>query len=91
MKILLSNDDGVNADGIHVLADMLADLATIIIVAPDRNRSGASNSLTLESPLRVSEVSENVFSVQGTPADCVQFALNKLLKEEMPDLVLRAC
>lgn len=87
MKILLSNDDGVNADGIHVLADMLADLASIVIVAPDRNRSGASNSLTLEYPLRVNEISDNVFSVQGTPADCVQFALNTLLKEEMPDLV----
>lgn len=88
MKILLSNDDGVHAQGIHELANELRDLAEIIIVAPDRNRSGASNSLTLEQPLRVQEIAENTYSVQGTPTDCVHFALNELLKNEMPDLVL---
>ena len=88
MKILLSNDDGVHAQGIHELADELRDLAEVIIVAPDRNRSGASNSLTLEQPLRVQEIAENTYSVQGTPTDCVHFALNELLKNDMPDLVL---
>ena len=88
MKILLSNDDGVHAQGIHELANELRDLAEIIIVAPDRNRSGASNSLTLEQPLRVQEITENTYSVQGTPTDCVHFALNELLKNDMPDLVL---
>lgn len=88
MKILLSNDDGVHAQGIHELADELRDLAEVIIVAPDRNRSGASNSLTLEQPLRVQEIAENTYSVQGTPTDCVHFALNELLKDDMPDLVL---
>lgn len=88
MKILLSNDDGVHAQGIHELANELRDLAEIIIVAPDRNRSGASNSLTLEQPLRVQEIAENTYSVQGTPTDCVHFALNELLKNDMPDLVL---
>ncbi|MEZ8609014.1 5'/3'-nucleotidase SurE [Vibrio sp. 10N.239.311.G01] len=88
MKILLSNDDGVHAQGIHELANELRDLAEVIIVAPDRNRSGASNSLTLEQPLRVQEITENTYSVQGTPTDCVHFALNELLKNDMPDLVL---
>lgn len=88
MKILLSNDDGVHAQGIHELADELRDLAEVIIVAPDRNRSGASNSLTLEQPLRVQEIAENTYSVQGTPTDCMHFALNELLKDDMPDLVL---
>ncbi|MDB1124860.1 5'/3'-nucleotidase SurE [Vibrio algarum] len=88
MKILLSNDDGVYAEGIRALADSLKDIAEIIIVAPDRNRSGASNSLTLENPLRVVEIEKNIYSVQGTPTDCVHFALNELLKDDMPDLVL---
>ena len=88
MKILLSNDDGVYADGLKALAGALSDLAELVIVAPDRNRSGASNSLTLENPLRVSQVEKNVYSVQGTPTDCVHFALNELMKDDMPDLVL---
>nr|WP_245798156.1 5'/3'-nucleotidase SurE [Vibrio ostreicida] len=88
MRILLSNDDGVHAQGIQALADALSDIAEIIIVAPDRNRSGASNSLTLEQPLRVTELSQNRYSVQGTPTDCVHFALNELMKGNLPDLVL---
>lgn len=88
MKILLSNDDGVHAEGVHQLADALRDIADITIVAPDRNRSGASNSLTLEQPLRVNEIAPRVFSVQGTPTDCVHFALNELMKDDLPDLVL---
>lgn len=88
MKILLSNDDGVHANGIKALADSLKDIAEIVIVAPDRNRSGASNSLTLENPLRVVEIEKNIYSVQGTPTDCVHFALNELLRDDMPDLVL---
>lgn len=88
MKILLSNDDGVYAQGLNTLARALADLAEIVIVAPDRNRSGASNSLTLEQPLRVDLIAPNSYSVQGTPTDCVHFALNELLKDDLPDLVL---
>ncbi len=67
LRILISNDDGVHAQGIHALADELRSIAEVIIVAPDRNRSGASNSLTLEQPLRVSEIAPNTYSVQGTP------------------------
>ncbi len=88
LKILLSNDDGVHAKGIRSLAQELASIAEVVIVAPDRNRSGASNSLTLDSPLRVSQLEHNVYSVQGTPTDCVHFALNELFKDELPDLVL---
>ncbi|BCL71241.1 5'-nucleotidase SurE [Vibrio nigripulchritudo] len=88
MKILLSNDDGVHAQGIHELKSALEDIAEVVVVAPDRNRSGASNSLTLESPLRVIELEPNVFSVQGTPTDCVHFALNELMKDDKPDLVV---
>ncbi|MEF1341272.1 5'/3'-nucleotidase SurE, partial [Vibrio rotiferianus] len=67
LRILLSNDDGVHAQGIHALADELRSITEVTIVAPDRNRSGASNSLTLEQPLRVTEISPKTFSVQGTP------------------------
>lgn len=88
LNILISNDDGVHAQGIHCLADALRDLAQVTIVAPDRNRSGASNSLTLEQPLRVNQIAAQVYSVQGTPTDCVHFALNELMKEDLPDLVL---
>ncbi|MCE0494202.1 5'/3'-nucleotidase SurE [Vibrio salinus] len=88
MKILLSNDDGVYASGINILAEVMSDFADVVIVAPDRNRSGASNSLTLEQPLRVTGIADNIFSVQGTPTDCVHFALNELMKGDLPDLVL---
>lgn len=88
LKILLSNDDGVHAEGIHALAESLKDIADVTIVAPDRNRSGASNSLTLEQPLRVTAIAHQVYSVQGTPTDCVHFALNELMKNDLPDLVL---
>lgn len=88
LKIVISNDDGVHAEGIHALARALSDLAEITIVAPDRNRSGASNSLTLEHPLRVIKIAERTYSVQGTPTDCVHFALNELMKDDLPDLVL---
>ncbi|BCN25065.1 5'/3'-nucleotidase SurE [Vibrio alfacsensis] len=88
LRVLLSNDDGVHAQGIHALADELKAIAEVTIVAPDRNRSGASNSLTLEQPLRVTEIADRTYSVQGTPTDCVHFALNELMKDDLPDLVL---
>lgn len=83
MHILISNDDGVFAEGINVLAEVLSDIATVTVVAPDRNRSGASNSLTLENPLRVRAVGENRYAVQGTPTDSVHVALNALLTEKV--------
>ncbi len=87
MKILVSNDDGYLATGINVLADALARIADVTVVAPDRNRSAASNSLTVHSPLRVSKVGEKRYSVDGTPSDCVHLALTGFLDEE-PDLVV---
>ena len=87
MKILISNDDGVHAPGLACLAKALTQLAEVTVVAPDRNRSGASNSLTLEHPLRVVTASNGFFSVNGTPTDCVHLAVTGLLKE-MPDMVV---
>ncbi|MDJ0910389.1 MAG: 5'/3'-nucleotidase SurE [Woeseiaceae bacterium] len=87
MKILVSNDDGYLATGINVLAESLEQFADVVVVAPDRNRSAASNSLTLSSPLRVSQVGENRYAVNGTPSDCVHLALTGLLDYE-PDLVV---
>lgn len=84
--ILLTNDDGINSEGLHVLARELKDLGEVYIVAPDRERSAASHSLTLHRPLRVEKLSENVFSVDGTPADCVYLGVNGIL-ETRPSLV----
>ena len=79
MKILVSNDDGYQAEGIRALAAALKDLGQVTVVAPDRNRSGASNSLTLDVPLRVQESSPDVFCVLGgTPTYCVHLAVSGL-------------
>ena len=83
MKILLSNDDGYRAEGLRALSDALAPLADITVVAPDRNRSGASNSLTLDMPLRVLPFEERKFLVvNGTPTDCVHLAISGLFEGE---------
>ena len=76
MRILLSNDDGYRAEGLQRLADALRPLADITVVAPDRNRSGASNSLTLDVPLRVSSFGDGMYYVSGTPTDCVHLAIS---------------
>ena len=88
MKILLSNDDGYFASGLQSLRDGLVKSYGIITVAPDRNRSGASNSLTLDSPLRLKEHDKDFYSVDGTPTDCVHLALTGLCKDDLPDLVV---
>lgn len=88
MRFLLSNDDGIHADGLRVLWDMLASLAEVLVVAPDRNRSAASHSLTLDRPLRMQRVAENAFAVNGTPTDCVHLAVAGLLKNDPPQLVV---
>lgn len=87
MKILISNDDGYMAKGIRTLARSLAGLGDITVVAPDRNRSGASNSLTLENPLRLDLMDDGVYRVEGTPTDCVHLAITGLLEDE-PDMVV---
>ncbi len=87
MKILISNDDGYQAPGIKVLAEAMGAISQVTIVAPNRNRSGASNSLTLDSPIRVREEDEQGYSIDGTPTDCVHLALTGLLDFE-PDMVV---
>jgi 5'-nucleotidase len=87
MHILVSNDDGYQAPGIQSLAQALRTMADVTVVAPDRNRSGASNSLTLERPLRPRTIAENLISVDGTPTDCVHLAITGLLQDE-PDMVV---
>jgi 5'-nucleotidase len=87
MKILLSNDDGYQSPGLRVLADALRSLGRVIVVAPDRDRSGASNSLTLDVPIRAHRLGEDLYRVEGTPTDCVHLAITGLLDEE-PDLVV---
>ncbi len=87
MKILLSNDDGYQAPGLLALADALSTLAEIVVVAPDQDRSGASNSLTLVNPLRARIMENGFIRVDGTPTDCVHLAITGLLEEE-PDLVV---
>lgn len=87
MHILLSNDDGYLAPGLKAIADELSPIADITVVAPDRNRSGASNSLTLQRPLRAQKTPMGFYKVDGTPTDCVHLALTGLLTDE-PDMVV---
>jgi 5'-nucleotidase len=87
MRILISNDDGYLAPGIVALADAMASIAEVVVVAPDSNRSGSSNSLTLDRPLTVQRASNGFYFVNGTPSDCVHIALTGLMQEK-PDLVV---
>lgn len=87
MKILVSNDDGYLSTGINALIDALEQVADVTVVAPDRNRSAASSSLTLSRPLRVTEYGPQRYKVDGTPSDCVHLAVTGFLDEE-PDLVV---
>ena len=87
MKILVSNDDGVHAPGIEALTVSLSRLAQVMTVGPDRNCSGASNSLTLTNPLRIQSLDNGYISVNGTPTDCVHLAIRELYDDE-PDMVV---
>jgi len=87
MRILISNDDGYQAPGIISLANALSSLAETTVVAPDRNRSAASNSLTIENPIRATIQDNGFYRVDGTPTDCVHLAITGLLQSE-PDMVI---
>ena len=87
MKILISNDDGYLAPGLICLANMLREIAEIAVIAPDRDRSGASNSLTLSRPIRATPAENGFLRVDGTPTDCVHLAITGLLDYE-PDMVV---
>jgi 5'-nucleotidase len=87
MHILISNDDGYLAPGLQMIQQELEKIARVTVVAPDRNRSGASNSLTLQRPLRAEMTPQGYYKVDGTPTDCVHLALTGLLDQE-PDMVV---
>ncbi|OGA26336.1 MAG: 5'/3'-nucleotidase SurE [Betaproteobacteria bacterium RIFCSPLOWO2_02_FULL_65_24] len=87
MRILVSNDDGYFAPGIAILAQSLAEFGELTVVAPERDRSGASNSLTLDRPLSVRRSANGFLFVNGTPTDCVHIAVTGLL-ENMPDMIV---
>ncbi|MGQ8366266.1 5'/3'-nucleotidase SurE [Glaciecola sp. 1036] len=87
MRILLSNDDGVLAEGLHCMYEYLSGEFDVTVIAPDRNCSGMSNALSLHSPLRISKTKNGFYAVNGTPSDCVQLGVNSGYFEE-PDLVV---
>lgn len=87
LHILVANDDGIHAEGIQTLAKELSKFAQITVIAPDRNRSAASGSLTLTNPLRPQKLDDNRYALNGTPADCVHLALNGFIKEPV-DMVV---
>lgn len=87
MRILLSNDDGYFSPGIQALADSLVGLGEIVVVAPEQNRSGASNSLTLDRPLFLKKSANGFYFVNGTPTDCVHLAVTGML-DTLPDIIV---
>jgi 5'-nucleotidase len=86
--ILVSNDDGVHSIGLHQLVEALQEVGEVVAIAPDRERSAASHALTLHKPLRVDEIRKGIFSVNGTPTDCVNLGVLYLLKKKRPHLVV---
>jgi len=87
MRILISNDDGYFAPGLAALAQALGTIAEVMVVAPERDRSGASNSLTLDRPLFLRQAPSGFFYVNGTPTDCVHLAVTGML-DQLPDVVV---
>ncbi|MEQ1815738.1 MAG: 5'/3'-nucleotidase SurE [Nitrosomonas sp.] len=87
MRILLSNDDGYFSPGLACLAEVLSEIAEIIVVAPERDRSGSSNSLTLDRPLSLHKSHNGFYFVNGTPTDCVHLAVTGML-DVMPDMII---
>lgn len=87
-RILVTNDDGIYSEGLKKLAAACRAVGEVIIVAPDREQSAASHALTLNRPLRLLEIAENEYIVDGTPTDCVNLAVLKLLKGARPDLIV---
>lgn len=88
VRILLSNDDGISSEGLKALFDSVRPLGEVVVVAPDREQSAAGHSLSLHRPLRIDARGDGWFAVDGTPTDCVNLALNGLLKDRPPDIVL---
>ena len=87
-RILVTNDDGIYSEGLRKLAAVCRELGEVLIVAPDREQSAASHALTLNRPLRLLQIEENEWIVDGTPTDCVNLAVLRLLKDSRPDIVV---
>ena len=87
MLILLTNDDGIHSPGLHIFAETLGEMAQVVIVAPDREQSATSHAITLYRPLRLNRHSENAYSVDGTPTDCIVLGMGKVLTSK-PDIIL---
>lgn len=88
VRILISNDDGINSKGLHKLHEALSKLGEVFVVAPDRDQSAVSHSLSLYRPLRLDEIADHVYTVDGTPTDCINLAINGILHDHKPDLVV---
>jgi 5'-nucleotidase len=89
MRILLTNDDGIDAAGLHALRQIASELSDDVwVIAPETNQSGASHSLTLHEPLRMRQLDDRAFAVRGTPTDCVIMGVRHVLRDKLPDLVL---
>jgi len=86
--ILLTNDDGIEAEGLRCLQEALQDIADLLVVAPDRERSAVSHGLTIHQPLQLEERSKNRYTLDGTPADCVIYALSHVASDPLPDLIV---
>ncbi|MBI5197235.1 MAG: 5'/3'-nucleotidase SurE [Nitrospirae bacterium] len=86
-RILVSNDDGIDSEGVHRLAESLSKVGEVTIIVPDRERSAASHALTLHKPLRIVKVRERTYTVNGTPTDCINLGINYILQQR-PDLVV---
>jgi len=87
VRVLITNDDGVHAPGLAALVKRVSELAEVVVVAPDRERSAVGHALTLHHPLRAARIADNIYSVDGTPTDCVNLGIHSLLSFR-PDLVL---
>ena len=87
-RILVTNDDGIYSEGIRLLAEALESIGDVVIVAPDREQSAASHALTLNRPLRLLQIEDKEWIVDGTPTDCVNLAVLHLLKDQRPDIVV---
>lgn len=87
MLILVSNDDGVYSDGIQTLAKRLQRFAKVVVVAPDREQSASSHSITLHRPLRITPIKKNQYGISGTPTDCITLGVNEILPRR-PDLIV---
>ncbi len=89
MRILITNDDGIHAEGLNVLERIARQLSDdVIVVAPETDQSGVAHSLSLNDPLRLRHVSDNRYAVKGTPTDCVIMGVRKIMRDNPPDLVL---